>query len=717
MDKFNANVTKLIIKKTLRVPMYPSATLKKSDNIARQLDVALMDVGFKLSAAALEGIGNSAPVQAVELSRDVLEAVCELVGDHVRHNVYFKDFPQNVPDTFDFWRELILDKLIHDDDIEDFRLRLRAGHLNLLELPKYGKYLHSYEEMVAAHDKFIASAGDRITILHLGKTLQEEADALYLSLAGSRSPLSGADLELLKTLSRVCATEPDNIPVRENKAVINASRLSAGLGVLADTPTDILRLACALCGGDVTLEKPTKFKSIPRKHRAALLKALEAVTTSQPGKVADVVPYAERWKRLGEYLHPHEYGIAMKVFEIARGEVRAQTLMSRAEAAFANGDIVAAAEILAASPGLLVRNLDRLLRTDTDVEALLHLFEGVAPNVSGRVLLSLREHFQNRMNNQASRIFANTHGTAYIAPDERGTLGEKALLIVCEVIDAEVAKRLPELDLVIGEGIEHIALPISNKQTAAGLNVLPRGSESDIEGDILRFFCYWHEHSRTTDFDLSAQLLDENFNLQGQISFTNLKESWATHSGDLVSAENGATEFIDVKLGKVTAKYIVPQVNVYAGENFTEVDESFFGFMIRTAEQKGKPFEPKTVRVKSDVRGEGRVALPVVFINEGGSWRAKWLHLYLKGQPRFNQVENNHLSTAALVRAVVERQYLMVAYLLELLQRKAKSVQDYAGGKALILPDSTFIGLETPEGLPEDVTTINLTNLQEILPE
>jgi hypothetical protein len=94
MDKFNANVTKLIIKKTLRVPVYPSATLKRSENIARQLDVALMDVGFKLSAAALEGIGNSAPIQAVELSRDVLEAVCELVGDHVHHNVYFKDFPR-----------------------------------------------------------------------------------------------------------------------------------------------------------------------------------------------------------------------------------------------------------------------------------------------------------------------------------------------------------------------------------------------------------------------------------------------------------------------------------------------------------------------------------------------------------------------------------------------------------------------------------------------
>lgn len=54
--------------------------------------------------------------------------------------------------------------------------------------------------------------------------------------------------------------------------------------------------------------------------------------------------------------------------------------------------------------------------------------------------------------------------------------------------------------------------------------------------------------------------------------------------------------------------------------------------MVRDGEQKGRPYEPRTVRMKSELRGVGRVALPLVFRRgEDGRWRAKWLHLYLKG--------------------------------------------------------------------------------------
>ncbi|MFD2349516.1 hypothetical protein ACFSTC_09245 [Nonomuraea ferruginea] len=69
--------------------------------------------------------------------------------------------------------------------------------------------------------------------------------------------------------------------------------------------TDVLRLACALSGGDVTLATPTRFRSFRRAERRALLRALDAVAT--PAKLGDVPRHRERWKRLGERLHPHEY--------------------------------------------------------------------------------------------------------------------------------------------------------------------------------------------------------------------------------------------------------------------------------------------------------------------------------------------------------------------------------------------------------------------------
>ena len=74
-----------------------------------------------------------------------------------------------------------------------------AGHLlgelasssvvNLLSLPRYGHYQHAYEEMLARHDELIPALSDRITVLHRGESVTEEASALYRELAGSAVPL------------------------------------------------------------------------------------------------------------------------------------------------------------------------------------------------------------------------------------------------------------------------------------------------------------------------------------------------------------------------------------------------------------------------------------------------------------------------------------------------------------------------------------------------
>src|SRR5262245_37629093 len=181
--------------------------------------------------------------------------------------------------------------------------------------------------MLAAHEQFMTSAKERVKVLHLGKSLPEEALALYHSLAGSAIPLNDSDRELLTRLAEVCLSDPqpELIPVRENRAVINFVRVNNDRIPVLDTPTDILRLACALSGGDVTLVEKTKFKSFPRKVRHLLMTALDCLIENQPAKLADVNQYREPWKRLGERLHPHEYSRhkhAQDVFAVARQDKR-----------------------------------------------------------------------------------------------------------------------------------------------------------------------------------------------------------------------------------------------------------------------------------------------------------------------------------------------------------------------------------------------------------
>jgi hypothetical protein len=716
---------KLIIQKTLRVPASTGAA-GDGTAVARQLDAALLDVGFSASRALLEHVGGLAVGPALDLAATVVSAVRELVGDHVRHNAYFLDFPDGVPDTIEFWvQRLRAAVLTGGGDATDAQLRdaVVAGGVNLLDLPEYGAYQHTYAELLAAHDALITTAGDRVSVLRLGDPADVEAARLYLALAGSSTPLGEADLAILSELAVACVDgeQPADIPVRENRAVLNAVRLVLGRPlVCVDTAADVLRVACQASGGDVSLATATRFRAFARRERRMLLAALDGVVGGSPDKLADVPRYAERWKRLGERLHPHEYDQwphARDVFAVARGEQRVRNLASRAEAAIRAGAIGSAASLLSAAPGQLLRSADRLLRLAPPAQrsAVVDALAGALGSASGRVLCSLREHLGNRSTPASSRMFVNRSRRAWVGPDKRSPLPEELVAELSSLLDAQISARLPEArrPLLVDPQVLDVALPLSGKAAEGGFAVLPRGSRAPISGELLRFFTYWRQTSLRTDYDLSVLLLDDSFHTAGQVSWTNYRHDGAVHSGDITSAPDGATEFIDVPL-TVASPYVVPQVHIYTGESFDEVAESMFGYQTRERDQQGAPFDARTVRARSQLRGQGRVALPIVFARGEHGWQAVWLHLYLPGWPAFNRVEENTYTTADRVRALLERRYLTVSYLVDQWRTRAE-VRMWDGR----VPDEpvTFIGIEAPEGLPDGSETYTLDRLSELIPE
>ncbi|MFM9705966.1 hypothetical protein [Streptomyces galilaeus] len=719
------SLASLVIRHTHRLPT-PKGSAGDGATAARQFDAALTSVGFKLSAELLQRLSGLSEAAVVHTAGRTLRTVSEMVGDHVRHNAYFIDFPANVPDTEEFWMRCVTKALADDASRQNVLTQLAHGVLDLLSLPAYGRYQHTYEELLAAQDELIAAAGDRVTVLHLGRDLDDELTDLYLALAGSTTPLGEDHLRDLKALAERCASgpQPESIPVRENRAVVNEARLAAGADLLLDTVTDVLRLACALSGGDVTLQEPTRFRALSRPARRALLAGLDAVVAANPAKLADVHAHRERFKRLGERLHPHEYPRwphAADVFAVARGEKEARSFDSRVEKLLDEYDVLGAVRLLTSAPGKLFRALDLLLRIAADQEvrdAVLAAAVQVAPEVSGRVVLSVREHFQNRERETAEpRIFVNRLGRGWVTPDDRRPVPAADRDRLIAALDTELRRRLPAPDRVLlGPDVLDVALPLSGRATAAGLGVLPRGSVSAVDGERLRFFVYWKETEDRTDYDLSALLLHSDYSTDSWLSYTSLRAVGGVHSGDVTEAPDGASEFIDLSLDRVRSTFIVPQVNIFSGESFEEAEESFFGFMLRDGEQKGRPFEPRTVRMKSELRGAGRVALPLVFRREDdGRWRAKWLHLYLKGISAANRVEENQVSVSKVVRALVEREHLTVRYLIGLMSDGTTAVDLWDGGP---VPDEPvlYIGLERPEGLHPDSQVITLENLRDLIP-
>lgn len=723
MHAVSERLEPLVIRHTLRIPA-PAGPAGDGSAAARQFDATLMSVGFKLSAGLLRHLSGQTADEVTATASRTLATVRQLVGDHVQHNTYFRDFPAGVPDTLDFWMRCITEALADDDARPHVLAQLSTGVVDLLTLPSYGRYQHTYEQMLEAHDELIAAAGDRLTVLHLGRALDDEVTALYLTLAGSTTPLGEEVLADLAHLAVHCVTapQPAAIPVRENRAVINVARLGAGATPLADTVTDVLRTACALAAGDATLAEPTRFGPLPRPVRRALLASLDAVIAGSPAKLADVVAHKEAFKRLGERLHPHEYPRwphAADVFAVARGEKQARSLDSRVEELLAAGDVAEAARLLSAAPGKLFRALDRLLRwahTPEQTDAVVAAAEQAVPRVSARVVLSVREHLANRDSNSANpRIFVNRAGRAWVTPDHRLPLAPDEQKRLLDVLDAEMRRRMPApARLVVDPDILDVALPLSGNATAAGFGVLPRGSISRVDGELLRFFVYWKQTQHRTDFDLSALLLDASYSTITWLSYTALTAVEGEHSGDITEAPNGASEFINLRLGAVRGAFIVPQVNIYSGEGFEEVAESFFGYMTRDGEQHGQPFEARTVRTKSELRGPGKVAVPLAFQRgSDGVWRAKWLHLYLKGMAWGNRVEDNRVSVAALLQGIVERDYLTVRYLVDLWAGTSATVWD--GGA---LPDEpvTFVGLQRPDGLHPESAVYTPENLRDLIP-
>lgn len=111
-----------------------------------------------------------------------------------------------------------------DKSRENVLTQLAHGVLDLLSLPTYGRYQHTYEEMLAAQDELIASAGDRVTVLHLGRDLDDELTDLYLALAGSTTPLGEDHLRDLKTLAERCAPAPSRSRSRSGRTGRSSTR-------------------------------------------------------------------------------------------------------------------------------------------------------------------------------------------------------------------------------------------------------------------------------------------------------------------------------------------------------------------------------------------------------------------------------------------------------------------------------------------------------------
>ncbi len=602
----------------------------------------LESLGFSMSPALAERIGTLDEAQAESLHKRLIRELGVMVGAHHPLNPMYPNFPAQVMRMNE--AELYWNALLHywggpnqvGEKVPRKPLRERT-HLRVIDIGSF-----------------------------------EDVKAIFAGLARSKSPYSQQDREDVATFmsqhrDHVAALLPDVIPSKENMAVIVAASLkqpcisNARLDGFVRTATDVLRIAVALSGGDVSLAASTKFGPMSRAIRRRLLGWLEQA----PNRLEDMQRWSGRWIRLGERLHPGESAARHPQtavdFAGLRAGRRADSFNSRVEGALERRDHARAIAVLRDRPGELARRMDVLSRGDADAQAAIDAFAACADKVSTPVLLQVMTHFRHRVEPRDLRVFFPKGQVAKVFAMRDGVppVGAEVAARIVAVCEQALLRRfasLPPLGAAyLDPALSRFLVPFSQRSAAKSLRTIVRGSRLPLpECSTLRFFLWWRNARDRVDIDLSAAMYGADFGYIDTLAYYNLKNFGAYHSGDIVDAPNGASEFIDVDIARCTkqgVRYIVMCLNNFTGQSYCDLPECYAGWMARKQPNSGEVYEPATVVDRFDVASDTTFCLPAIFDIQAGE--VIWSDIALASHPRYaNNVANNLSGVSLMLRAL-----------------------------------------------------------------
>lgn len=651
----------------------------------------------------------------------LLECVKEFVGADVRHKVLYKNFPEEVIQKSDIelyvnavlhyytvgkWepcaeaelRESIKEKV----DLKE----ICVGSINPTDL---------IEEITSSNTSITVRDYQHLDILF---QLEKEVMLETLNIENKKmlSPSSGVgyffkavfDLDIPYAEIRAYvggkAWETINSIQKHEWVRHDSPNYNTLNKLLKDkyikTPTDLLRFATAVSKlpdeeKDLSLATDTKFVKFSRPLRRVILYHLDRLVKEKGVSVVleEMKKYQQKWLRLGEAIHPSEtkhverYPNAGVVYLGLRNNVKTESFNSKVEElvgklGYSGENIQVLSDLIALlsnRPTEFARRLDKILRSCNsleEIELVKMSFVEIADKVSTPVLWELISFFKDRKRmskDNRDRLFSPKGKTfkSYIIEDNRRTLSSHTVDIFKEICKEALDKKIREQVMTnesaevwtcsyVSPKLKNYALPKSMRSQNSGLKTLTRNSKVDISdmGNTFRLFAHWKNMpSQRVDLDLSVGLYNEEWEKVDHVSYTNLRTHGVTHSGDIVDAPNGASEFIDIDINKLRqscVRYIVPMVFVYTDHPLKDIPECFVGWMSREDANKGEIFEPKSVVNKFDLATDTNTSIPLLIDLQGNE--LKWLDVAITTQGYFpTNIEANGRNAVSVTKALHEK--------------------------------------------------------------
>jgi hypothetical protein len=627
MDAKRMNEILIRRKGFVAIPTDEVGTGHTSKSILATFNKNLQDIGYILAPSVLDRLSCVPEKASVGFLEGILDVVKELKG--VKHyRPMYPNFPQQVIDMDE--AELYLNAILtyFSDWLADV-----TGDRDYIWTPKYKK-----DKREPLDEKV------KLRVLKLAP--KETVAELARQLATSNTSLSPTDKEDLKVLLADTEEFPEGIVNKETLAFVGAllfenDHIFWNPGAFLPkfkTATDVLRLTVALSGGDVSLAEPTKFRKFKRGERRKLLALLDKGANLEE----DMLRWEGRWIRLSERLHPGDYWgkyhNAFSAIQAIRNGQTAQTFRSKVEESVRSGHVKAAIELLSDRPGEFGRRLDHLLRkarTRTQRYEAIRAFADVAKKASTPVLLQMMAHFDHRNDGLDRVIFPKGDMAKVMSIPTPPPLAPEFAKAVSRRIRVALKARFAELPALgrvyLDPGLKGFLLPFSQRSASKSLRTLVRGSHAPFgfeEKNTIRLFLWWKEPkggmqseecedtwTTRVDLDLSAVFYDKDWQQVGNITYYELKNPFARHSGDIRSAPKGASEFIDIDIGKALAhnvRYVVTTVHGYTPQGFDELPECFVGWMLREKPQSGEVYDPRTVEDRTDITCKSRSEIPFI---------------------------------------------------------------------------------------------------------
>lgn len=594
-----------------------------NDNKCRAEEIAVMlksfsSLGYVLDKEGINMISNLSSLDLGKFYHSNYQVLQKFTGTDYNHRIFYNNFPDltDISD-YEFYVRAVLHYLtvskndmgFMSDDIADIkRLEVHNESKQILK--------------VIDKDKATKLLINIVKDLFEGKVaISYNEESFLLEMLGDyKNKINIVDIpfkeNMAKYVSYILRIKGEN----KLSKVLTENSLS-----FVKTATDLLRIYAVLSNGDYTLRENTRFISLERSVRRMFLNVLNVIAYENPYMIDDLARHEFLWKRAFEKLHVAEYSkqypYIAKLASMLRNDEYI-TYYGRLEQAKDNQ--VEFIKLLKTRPGEFARRLDMIIRNqEFDLEYTLSSFKEVANKVSTTLLLQLWEFFKNR----------ELYPTRIFKINSRFSTFYKEVIDIREPIEENVIEKVTEtlLDILrniysnydnvgkvyIDENVKSYCLPINNRNASSQNKTLTYGSKVKLEeedGNYLRFFTHFKnfkgEHGRV-DIDLSIEFVDETLTSGFSLSWHNMgsgRKFDSFHSGDITSAPDGASEFVDLdyKKARKYARYAVVTNSVYTGQDFADIPECFSGVMFMPQiGKKGSVFNPEFVKYKFDLTQKG----------------------------------------------------------------------------------------------------------------